>query len=176
MFQAWLVVAPSWNFYTVSTVFFHKFGWANIGVTHFMSYLYMSSPIEATVKLTNTNTEHTQVIGFILYSFSNFPIIYTVAPVCYCTVHLSNTISLGALKFYVVFQKVVSEPLKHFDCLDPQGNYWRSPFRTQKLLDHLQHDIVKVKSQRNRDIVTPTVCGISKHNLSQPIHNFSFWM
>ena len=50
----------------------------------------------------------------------------------------SKTISLGALKFYVVSQKVTPEPLEHCDFIDPQSRFWKSPYQNQNNLDYLQ--------------------------------------
>ena len=97
---------------------------------------------KATVKLANVNTVHAQVIGVILCHFPNCPIIYSIGPVYYCLDHPYNTISSGALKFYVVFQKVVSESLEHSYFFDPQYYYWRYLYQTQKKLDYLQIKIV----------------------------------
>ena len=91
-----------------------------------------------TVKISNGNTVHAQVIGVVLCGFPNCPIIYPVGPVYYFPGHPSNTISLGALKFYVGFQKVTYEPLKHCDFVDPQGRSWRSCYHNQNNLDYLQ--------------------------------------
>ena len=98
----------------------------------------MFVPTKATVKLVNGNTGHAQGIGIILCCFPNCLIIYPVGPVYYCTGHPSNTISSGALKFYIGFKKVTSEPLEHCDFVDPQDRSWRSPYQTRKNLDYLQ--------------------------------------
>ena len=50
----------------------------------------------------------------------------------------SNTISSGALKLYIGFQKIKSEPLEYFDFVDLQGLSWRSPHQSQNNLDHLE--------------------------------------
>ena len=71
MLQAWLVVAPPSKFYTVSTVFFHKYGGVNVAVTNFMSHFSMFVTTKATVKLANGNTVHVQGIGIILCHFPN---------------------------------------------------------------------------------------------------------
>ena len=111
------MVAPTSKFYTVSTVLFHKDGGANVSVTNFMSHFSMFVPTKATVKLANGNTGHAQGIGIVLCRFPNCLIIYPVGPVYYCPVHPSNTIPSGALKFYIGFKKVTSEPLgKHGTC------------------------------------------------------------
>ena len=88
----------------------------------------MFVPTKATVKLANGNTGHAQGIGIILYCFTNCLIIYPAGTVYYCTGHPSNTISSGALKFYIGFKKVTSEPLEHCDFVDPQDRSWRSPY------------------------------------------------
>ena len=122
------MVAPPSRFYTISTDFFHKDGGANVAVTNCMSQFSMFVPTKATVKLSNVNTVHAQVIGIILCLFTNYFIIYPVGSVYYCPGHPFDTISSGALKFYVGFQKVTYEPLEHCDFVDPQGRYWIPPY------------------------------------------------
>ena len=90
--------------------------------------------------------------------------------VYYCIGNPSNNISSVALKYYVGFQKVTSEPLEHSDFVDPQGNSWRSPYQTKKNWTILKSRFVKVNPKRNKDIVVSTVCVSSKNNLSQRIH------
>ena len=126
------MVTPLSKFYTVSTVLFHKYGGVNVAVKNFMSHFYMFVPTKANVKLANGNTGHAQVIGIILCRFPNCLIIYPAGPVYYCPGYSSNTISSGALKFYIGFKKVTSETLEHCDFVEPQGCSWRSPYQTQK--------------------------------------------
>ena len=114
------------------------------------------------MKLANGVTGHTQLIGVILCNFPNFTIIYPEGKVYYCPVHPFNTISLGALKFYIGFQKFTSEPLEHFDFVEPQGRYWISSYHNQKNIYYLQINIIKVNPQRNSNIVTPTGCDLLK--------------
>ena len=83
----------------------------------------------------------------------------------------SINISAGALKFYVGFQKVASKSLEHCDFVDPQGSSWRSPYQTQNNLDYLQIKIIKVKPQRNSNIVVPTFCALSEQNPYHIIHH-----
>ena len=92
MLQALLVVVPPSQIYTVSTVFFHKDGGENVAVTYCMSHFYMFITINATVKLANGNTGHSQEICIILCCFPNCSIIYPVGPVYYFLVHPSNAI------------------------------------------------------------------------------------
>ena len=150
---------------------FHKYGGMNISVKNCMSHFSMFVSINSTVKSANVNTIHSQVIGIILFCFTNFPIMYPVVPVYYCPGHPSNTISSGALKFYVVFQKVESEPLEHCDFVGPQGCSWISPYQTQKNLDCLQINIFKVNPHRDSNIFVPTFCALSKQNIYQIIHH-----
>ena len=98
----------------------------------------MFFPTKATVKQANRNTGHEKIIGIILCCFPNCSIIYPVGTVYYFTGHPSNNISSGALKLYVGFKKVTSEPLEHCDFVDPKSHSWRSPYQTQNNLDHLQ--------------------------------------
>ena len=105
---------------------FHKYLGENIGVTNCMSHFSMFIPTKADVKFSNGNMVHSQEIGIILCNFPVCPIIYTVVPVYYCPGHPSNTISLGGIKFYFVFQIFTSEHLEHCDFVDPQGISWES--------------------------------------------------
>ena len=130
----------------------------------------MFVPTKATVKLANGNTGHAQGIGIILCRFTNFSIIYPVGPVYYCPGHPSNTISSGALKFYIGLKKVTSEPLEHCDFVDPQGRSWRSPYQTCNNLDYLQLEIFKINPHRDKNVVIPTVCVLSKQTFPQLIH------
>ena len=130
----------------------------------------MCVPTKYTVKLSNGNTVHNQSIETILCYICNFPITYPVGPVYYFLCHHYNSISLDALKVCVDFKKVTSEPLEHCDFVDPQGRSWRSPYQTRNNLDYLQLEIVKINPHREKNPVVPTVCGLSKQNLSQLIH------
>ena len=167
------MVAPSSILYKVSIVLFHKYARENVAVTNCMSHFSMFVPTKSDVKLANGNMGHAQVIGIILCHFTNFPIIYPVVPVYYCPGLPSNTISPGALKWRVGFKKVMYEPLEKIYFVDPQGNSWRSPYRTQNNLDYLQIYIVRFDPQRNRNVVVPIFCVISKQNISQLIHQCS---
>ena len=131
-----------------------------------MSHFYMFVITNYTVKLSNGNTRHAQGIGIILCCSPNCSIIYPAGPVYYCTVHPYNTISSCALKFYAGFQKVTSEPLEHFDFVNPKGRSWRSTYQTQKNLDYLQIEIVRFKPHRYRNIFVPNVCTLKKKSLS----------
>ena len=117
------MVAPNSTFYAVSTVL-----GGNIAVKNCMSHFSIFFPTKATVKLANGNTLHDQVMGIILCRFSNRYIIYPVGPVYYFPGHTSNTISSGALRCYVGFKKVTSEPLEHCNFVYPQGLSWISPY------------------------------------------------
>ena len=130
----------------------------------------MFVPCKVTVKLANRKMGHAQEIGIISCLFPKFSIICPVGPVYYCPGYTSNTISSGAPKLYVDFQKITYEPLEYCNFDDPQGRSWRSPCQTQKNIDYLQMKIVKVKPQRNMNIVVLTVCSLSENFLSQLIH------
>ena len=145
---------------------FHKYGGENVAVTNCMSHFSMFVPTKTTVKLSNGNTWHAQGIGIVLCRFTKCLIMYPVGPVYYCTYHPSNTISSGALKFYVVFQKVTSEPLENFEFVDPQGRSWRSPYQTKNNIEYLQIIFFKVNPQRDRNIFVPTVCALKKNYLN----------
>ena len=173
MLQAWLVVAHPSEFNTVSTVLFHKDGGANVAVKNCMSHFSMFVPAKVSVKLDNGNTVHAQGIGIILCCFLNCLIIYPVGTVYYCPSHPSNTISSGALNFYIGFKKVTSEPLKYCDFVDPQGRSWRSPYQTRNNIDYLQLKIVRINPHRDNNLVVPTVYALSKINLSA--YSSSFW-
>ena len=132
------MVAPPSKLYTVSTVLFHKDGVANVVVTTCMSHFSIFVPTKATVKLANGNTLHAQGIEIILCHFPKCSIIYTVGPVYYFPGYPSNTISSGALNFYIGVKKVKSEPLEHCDFVDPQGRSCISTYQTRNNLDYLQ--------------------------------------
>ena len=70
---------------------------------------------------------------YVLRCFTNCSIIYPVGPVYYFLGHPYKTISSGALKFYVVFKNMTSEPLDHCEFVDPQGNHFISPYQTQNI-------------------------------------------
>ena len=61
----------------------------------------------------------------------------------------------------------MSEPLEHCDFVDPRCRYWRSPYQNQKNLDYLEIKNFKVNPHRYRNIFVPTVCALSKKNLSE---------
>ena len=106
---------------------FHKYGENNIAITNCMLYFSMFIPTKAHLKLSYGNKVNTHLIGIILCHFPILPIIHPVVLVCYCPGSRSNTISLGALKVYTCLQNFASEPLEHFDFVDPQGSSWISP-------------------------------------------------
>ena len=80
---------------------FHKDGGGNVAVTNCMSHFSMFVPTKATIKSAYGNTGNAQGIGNILFQFTNYSVIYPVGTVYYCPGHPSNTISSGALKFYI---------------------------------------------------------------------------
>ena len=170
MLQDWLVVDPSSNLHTVSTMFFCKDRGSNVAVKNLTSRFSMFFPTRATVKLANGNMWHTQWIGIISCFFTRCSIIYPVGPVYYFPNHSTNTISPVSLNFNIGSQKVASEPLKHCDFVDLHCCAWRSPYQTKNNLNYLQIEIVKFNPQRNRNICVPTIYAISKKNPSQPIH------
>ena len=79
-------------------------------------------------------------------------------------------ISSVALKCFAGSQKVASGTLENCGFVNPQGRSCRSTYHIQNNLNYIQIKIVKVKPQRNRNIFVPTICAISKHNLSRRIH------
>ena len=135
-----------------------------------MSHFSMFVPTQATVKLDNGNTGHAQGIGIILCCFPTCLIIYPVGPVYYCPGHPSNTISSGALNFYIVFKKFTYEPLEHCNFVDPQGRSCRSLYQTRNNLDYLQFEIVKINTFKDKNIVVPNICGLSEKTHYQLIH------
>ena len=68
------------------------------------------------------------------------------------------------------FFNYTSEPLEHCDFVDPQVCSWISPYQTCNNLDYLQLEIVNINPQRYKNLVVPTVCGLSKQTLSLLIH------
>ena len=153
-----MMVAPPSILYTVSNVLFHKYVGENVAFTICMSHFSMFPPTKATVKVANQNMVHVQVIGIILCFFTNCSIIYRVGPVYYYPGHPYNTITSGSLNFFVGFKKVSSEPLEHFDFVDPQGRPWRSPYQNQNNIDYLQIDIFKVNPQGYSNTVFQIFC------------------
>ena len=151
----WLPILK--HLYKVSTVLFHNNGGANVEVKNFMSHFSMFVPTKATVKIANGNTLNYQWIGIILCRFPNYYIIYPLGPVYYCLGRPSNTISSGALKFYVGFKNVTSEPLEHYDFVDPQGLSWISPYQNHNNTNYLQINIVKVNPHVAREIFWVTL-------------------
>ena len=158
------------NVYTLYTVLFHNYGGADVSVTNYMSPFSIFVSTKATVKMANGNTGHAQGIGIILCLFTNCYILYPLGQVYYFLGHHSNTISSGALKFYVGFQKFTFEPIKHCEFVDSIGSSLKSLYQNQNNIDYFQIDIVKVSPQIDRNIVVPTVCLLSKQNTSQIIH------
>ena len=98
---------------------FCEYGGNNFSVTNCMSHSSMFVSTKAILKLANGNTGYVQVIGVILYHFPNLPIICPVGPLYSFPGDRSNAISLGALKFYVGFQNITSEPLEHCYFFNP---------------------------------------------------------
>ena len=143
MLQALLVVAPSSNHYTVSTMLFHKYVGANFSVTNCMSHFTMLVSTKDTVKMDNVNTGHSQGVCIILCHFTNCPIIDTVRPVYFFQV------SLQTLSYWVpsnIFW--LSESLDHCDFFGPQGHSWRSTYQTRNNLECLQIKIVNVNPKK----------------------------
>ena len=97
-----------------------------------MSHFSMFVPTKANMKLSTYNKVHAQGIGVVLCHFTNHHIIYSLVPVYYCPDHAKNKILLGAIKCYVGFKTIISEPLEHCDCVDPKGRSWRSPTGPRK--------------------------------------------
>ena len=153
MLESGLVVNNSSKCYTSSTVFFHKDEGYNVVVTN-LSHIFLC--------LSHPNPKE---LGLFYVIFQNFPIIYPVVPVYYLPGHPSNTISQGDLKMFIGFQKVTSEPLEHCNFMHLQSCSWRRPYRAQKILDYLHIEVVRVNPTRNKDIVIPTICGLSEHNI-----------
>ena len=134
-----------------------------------MSQFSIFYPTKATIKLANGNTENAQGTGINLCNFYYCSTVYPVGPVYYFPVHPYNTISSGALRFYVGSQNVTSTPLEIFDFVDPQGHSWRSTYQTQNNIDYIQ--IKKFQGQNsNKQEYCCTNCICPINNLSQIIH------
>ena len=58
-----------------------------------------------------------------------------MVPVYYCPGRPYTTILSRDLKCYVGFQKVAYKLLEHFDFFYHQGNSYRSPYQTRKILE-----------------------------------------
>ena len=74
MLQAWLVVALSSNFYTVSTMLFHKYVVSNDGVMNWMLQFFMFISTKASMRLSNVNMVHAWGIRNILCFYLNDPL------------------------------------------------------------------------------------------------------
>ena len=164
-----MVALPS-NFYIVYTVLFHTDVVADVAVTNCMSHFSFFFLTKATIKIDNGNTVHSQDIRKFLYSFPNCSIICTGGPVYYFPGHPSNTISSVSLKFYVGFQKVVSDPLEYCDFVGPQGCSLISPIRLKTINSLFKYKFAKINPQRNMNTVVPTVDSLSKNNIDPLIH------
>ena len=53
---------------------------------------------------------------------------------------------------------------------DPRDCSWELPYRKHKKLDYLHIEVVRVIPNIIYSFVVPTICGISKRNISQFIH------
>ena len=69
-----------------------------------------------------------------------------------------------------MFKRFRCNFLEHCDFVYPQGRSWISPYQTRNNLDYIQLEIVKINPHRDKNLVVPTVCGLSKQNISQLIH------
>ena len=164
------MVTTPLKLYTLYTVLFHKYGGTNVSVTNCMSHLSMFVPNNATVKLYNGNKRHAQAIGIIFCHFPTCYLIYPVVPVYYCPGYPSNNISPDALNIFVGFQKFAPELLQHCEFLTLKVVLVGQPTRLKTILTTFKSKFVKVNPQRESNIFVPTVCALSKKNLSQPIH------
>ena len=72
--------------------------------------------------------------------------------------------------FIFVLKYVTSETLEHCDFVDSQLRSWGSPHQTRNNLNYLQLEIFKINTHIDKNIVVPTVGGLSKQTLSQLIH------
>ena len=122
---------------------FHTDVVADVAVTNCMSHFSFFFLTKATIKIDNGNTVHSQDIRKFLYSFPNCSIICTGGPVYYFPGHPSNTISSVSLKFYVGFQKVVSDPLEYCDFVGPQGCSLISPIRLKTINSLFKYKLQK---------------------------------
>ena len=66
MLQDWLLVDPSSNLYTVSTVLFHKYWVANFDVKIYLSTFSMFVPTVDNVKFADDNMVHVQGISIFI--------------------------------------------------------------------------------------------------------------
>ena len=122
---------------------FHKYLGENVAFTNCMSRFSMFVPTKANVKISNGNTGHAQGIGVILCRFPKCSIMYSVGPVYYCPGHSSNNISSVALKFYVGFQKVTSEPHEMLPLLNLRVVLGDHPNRPKTILTILKPEFSK---------------------------------
>ena len=106
------MVTPYSKVYTTSTLLFYKYVGANVSVTNSVSHFSMFVPTKITVKLANGNTRHAQLIGIVLFCFTNCPIIYPVVPVYYFRVILPTPSHQVPSNFKLVFKEL---HMNHFN-------------------------------------------------------------
>ena len=136
---------------------FPKYVRNNVGATNFLSNFSTFVPTKNNTKLVNGNTVNDQGICIILCCFKNCHIIYPVGIVYYCPGHQSNTISLVALKFMLIFKRLSLDLYKFFLLWTFNlvlGSHHTGP---PKMWTIFKLRFVKVKPKRNKDIVVPTV-------------------
>ena len=87
--------------------------------------------------------------------------------VYYCPFHSSDTILLGALKCFVWFHRVTSEPSQYYYFVDLKRQSWRYEYLKQNNLEYLYIEFVKVDPHKRKYVVLKIVCGPSKQTLPQ---------
>ena len=170
MLQAWLVATPSSTFYTVYVMLFHKYRGANFSVKNCMPHFSMFVPTKATVKFlmeTQDMPKEMRLFYVILLTVSLYIWWYQFIIV---QVTLPTPSHQVPSNFMRVFKRLHLNLLNIVNFVDPQGRSWRSPYQTQKNYNIFKNKFVKVNPQRNRNVFVPTVCTISKQNLSQLIN------
>ena len=67
----------------------------------------------------------------------------------------------------------MSEPIEHYEFVDPKSSSYRLPYQTQNNIDYLKIKIFKFKPQIDSNIVVLTVCSLLK---PLSAYSSSFWV
>ena len=122
--QAWMLVASSSKFYTVSTVLFHKYVGANVAVKNCMShFLHLSQPRSPWNWLMETRYMPKELVIFFV-AFLTVPLYIQWNHFIIFHVNLPTPSHQVPSNFMLDFKKVTSEPLEHCNFIDPQGRSW----------------------------------------------------
>ena len=101
----------------------------NILVSQIVCHTFLCSSQPRPMWLANGNMGHAQVIGIILCSFPNCPIIYPVGTVYYFQITLPTPFHRVPSNVMLVFKKFTSEPLEHSCPIFSRITTWMTGFR-----------------------------------------------